>query len=76
MLDEKMKRELSWSCPDSLTEYNNVKPSIIRYCSSLKPWENAWAADSDEFWFYARSSVFYEILLSRLTTIKALKEKK
>ncbi len=43
-------------------------PYIIHYGGSIKPWQRADADMAIEYWAVARRSVFYELILSRMTT--------
>lgn len=42
-------------------------PYIIHYGGSVKPWQRADADFATHFWIIARESVFYEVILSRMS---------
>ena len=52
--------------PYYIAEYGRGSPHILRYSSSIKPWNNAWVDDGGEYWKYARQTEFYEVLMTRL----------
>lgn len=41
-------------------------PKIIHYASENKPWVNPEVEFGEEFWYYARRTHFYEIILKRM----------
>lgn len=42
-------------------------PYIIHYGGSIKPWQRADADMANEYWKIARKSVFYELIISRMS---------
>lgn len=51
--------------PELYEEYSSAyaDPSIIHYCSNLKPWQDPKQQYSAQFWHYARKTPFYEVIL-------------
>ncbi len=43
-----------------------INPKIVHYAGYVKPWENTECDMADFFWKYARKSIFYEVILSRI----------
>lgn len=68
--DEKMKKELSWTTPESGDEYLKCNGGILNYMSSVKPWNNPWKGGCLDYWMHARSSPLYEMLIKRLVSKK------
>lgn len=46
-------------------------PKIVHYAGFEKPWDNPECDYAEEFWPYARKSLFYEIILRRMVYIPA-----
>ena len=53
---------------EDLKEYNLAfnNPSIIHYTSPVKPWYNPKVNLAEDFWHYARQTVFYEEILHEM----------
>lgn len=49
-------------------------PFLIHYCGKKKPWDYVESDYSNIFWSYAKSSPFYEIILSRMIENSSVKQ--
>jgi len=50
-------------------EYHNTKPSIVHYCTGLKPWKHPHLPMADLWWNYAKKTPFYEAIIAELNSI-------
>ena len=48
-----------------------IKPKIIHYAGPDKPWQQPHADYADYFWKYARQSIYYEVMIQRLSAQEA-----
>lgn len=66
--NEFIERSITWAPSKARKLYESYKdsPYIIHYAAVPKAWDQPEIDYAEEFWFYARKSIFYEIILSRM----------
>ena len=59
---------------DIFMEYKEARkqPRIIHYAGPMKPWNNVESDMAEYFWYYARQTEYYEVLLYRMNKYVAL----
>lgn len=64
----RIKDIISFAPIELCVEYMNARkyPKIIHYSGYDKPWDNLYSDMAEIYWKYARISIFYEEILSRL----------
>lgn len=53
----------SWNVTRDGDPDPNVQPEIIHYTGELKPWNTPSSLWSEDWWFYARKTLFYETIV-------------
>lgn len=61
---------------DAYNEYLEAKknPYVVHFVGPDKPWNNLITPMADRFWYYARKTVYYELILQRLLSKNQNKE--
>ena len=49
----------------------HANPKILHYAGPDKPWHQPYSDYADLFWKYARTSVYYEVLIQRIAIQEA-----
>lgn len=63
-----IKNSLNWAPHQSKKYFDSFRDTayFIHYAAVPKPWNQPEIDYANEFWFYARNSIFYETILSRM----------
>lgn len=69
LVNDWVKRELFFAPAASQKEYSEAlkKAKVFHWASQPKPWASPELLSADNWWYYAKESPFYEVLIKRLS---------